>query len=559
MSRAAPSVRTDSLVSLSAAINCTMGYVGSRSCSQACRESAFGSDVSADLNVCLKACNTGPFGMIHRTSAGDPQPPGGLGRRGHLADGQRARYPAQPAVRGDLQLLGIPVLKAGPDPLDDVLGRLRVVRLDVDKTGGQDAVAVPLADQVDLGHLAGAELKAEAVHVGVEQRGEQPAVGPLGVRQPAERPEADMHDERAAGDPVHDLVDGLDQVLRRPVLGGVRGGQRLLDLNAVAAGRHQPLDVGADGRDEGVRAVAAVAVDGAEVQLRGDAVRPRHADLGPAVRAGAQEFILAGEVPDRLDLVERLPHLVDGEHVPADRAEPARRGPQREAGHLAGDPLDPAAAPVLAVGEDVEPGVFLVADGEPAVVVEELGPVRGPEPPLLIAVGHDIPPAGPRPAAGGGDRQRRRVAVVTHDRPLSELISSAWMCPLLAITSARSVVSCGRPSKRVSVPPASSRMSWPATMSQASMAYSQYASRRPAAIAHSVSAGEPSERTPPATDISRVTRRAYASISAGTTVCACATMSARPSRSAAETRSGAPSTVAPWPGSAAYISSRTGS
>src|SRR5450756_552964 len=194
MSRAAPSVRTDSLVSLSAAINCTMGYVGSRSCSQACREAAFGRGVSADLNFWLKACNTGPFGMIDCKSAGDPQPPGGLGRRGHLADGQRARYPAQPAVRGDLQLLGIPVLKAGPDPLDDVLGRLRVVRLDVDKTGGQDAVAVPLADQVDLGHLAGAALKAEAVHVGVEQRGEQPAVGPLGVRQPAERPEADMHD-----------------------------------------------------------------------------------------------------------------------------------------------------------------------------------------------------------------------------------------------------------------------------------------------------------------------------------------------------------------------------
>ena len=34
-------------------------------------------------------------------------------------------------------------------------------------------------------------------------------------------------------------------------------------------------------------------------------------------------------------------------------------------------------------------------------------------------------------------------------------------------------------------------------MSQASIAYSQYASSRPAAIAHSVSAGEPRDRTPP--------------------------------------------------------------
>ena len=40
------------------------------------------------------------------------------------------------------------------------------------------------------------------------------------------------------------------------------------------------------------------------------------------------------------------------------------------------------------------------------------------------------------------------------------------------------------------------------------MVYSQYASSRPAAIAHRVSAGEPSERTPPVTDISRSTRRA---------------------------------------------------
>ena len=45
-------------------------------------------------------------------------------------------------------------------------------------------------------------------------------------------------------------------------------------------------------------------------------------------------------------------------------------------------------------------------------------------------------------------------------------------------------------------------------MSHASIAYSQYASSRPAAMAHSVSAGDPSERTPPATDISRSTSAA---------------------------------------------------
>ncbi len=74
-----------------------------------------------------------------------------------------------------------------------------------------------------------------------------------------------MHDERAAADAVDDLVDEIDQVFRGTALGCVRGGQRFLDLDVVAAGRHQVLDVPADGRDERFGAVAAVAVDRAEV------------------------------------------------------------------------------------------------------------------------------------------------------------------------------------------------------------------------------------------------------------------------------------------------------
>ena len=150
---------------------------------------------------------------------------------------------------------------------------------------------------------------------------------------------------------------------------------------------------------------------------------------------------------------------------------------------------------MLAVGEDVEPGALLVVDGELAVVVEQFLPVGRAEPAGLLPVGDHVPPARPGPAAGGGDRQRVRVPIIAHcllpfpcssadrgrwytgctqrstqrsrghARSASAVISSGWMCPLLATTSTRSALSCGRPSNSVSRPPACSRISCPAAMS----------------------------------------------------------------------------------------------
>ena len=57
-------------------------------------------------------------------SAGLAEAAGRLRSGGHLADREVARDPAQAAVGGDLQPLGIAVLQAGADPLDDVLRRL---------------------------------------------------------------------------------------------------------------------------------------------------------------------------------------------------------------------------------------------------------------------------------------------------------------------------------------------------------------------------------------------------------------------------------------------------
>jgi hypothetical protein len=181
-----------------------------------------------------------------------------------------------------------------------------------------------------------------------------------------------------------------------------------------STGRDELFDVGADGGNQRVGALAAGAVCRAEVELGRDAIRAGHADLRTAVRPCPEELILSGVVPDRLDLVERLDHLVDREHVPADRAELARRGLERQAGHLPCDALDPAAPAVLPVGEDVQARRLLIVDGQLAVVVEQLLAVGGAEAAFPLGVREDVEPAGPRPAASGRDRQCRRVLVVSH-------------------------------------------------------------------------------------------------------------------------------------------------
>src|ERR1700751_5533357 len=144
---------------------------------------------------------------------------------------------------------------------------------------------------------------------------------------------------------------------------------------------------GRDGGGEGG------AVRGGEVELGRDAVRAGHADLRAAARACPEELVLSGVVPDRLDLVERLDHLVDREHVPADRAELARRGLERQAGHLPCDALDPAAPAVLAVGEDVQARRLLIVDGQLAVVVEQLLAVGGDEAAFPLGIREDVEPA----------------------------------------------------------------------------------------------------------------------------------------------------------------------
>src|SRR5215469_15917935 len=97
--------------------------------------------------------HSGISGRAHRIarlltderSASFAEAAGRLRGRGHLADREGARDAAQAAVGRDLQPLGVAVLQAGPDQLDDVVRCLGVVRLDVDEPGGQDEVAVPVA------------------------------------------------------------------------------------------------------------------------------------------------------------------------------------------------------------------------------------------------------------------------------------------------------------------------------------------------------------------------------------------------------------------------------
>src|SRR5216684_2077155 len=91
-----------------------------------------------------------------------PQTPCGLGGSAQLLLGEIARHARESAVTGDFQLLRRTILQANTQALDEVLWRLGVVSLNVDEPGGEDAVTVPVADQLDLCHLARAELNAES-------------------------------------------------------------------------------------------------------------------------------------------------------------------------------------------------------------------------------------------------------------------------------------------------------------------------------------------------------------------------------------------------------------
>ena len=136
----------------------------------------------------------------------------------------------------------------------------------------------------------------------------------------------------------------------------------LVELHDVGAGREQVLDLGIDrgGIVERQRRLVAVVVVLALLR-HGEGARHRHLDL--AVGVGAQEFDVA-----HLDRMP-APDLADDARHDGEAAGAVRRLAgivEVDAVERGGEAVGIALAPLLAVGDDVEAGALLVADGDAA-------------------------------------------------------------------------------------------------------------------------------------------------------------------------------------------------
>ena len=154
----------------------------------------------------------------------------------------------------------------------------------------------------------------------------------------------------------------------------------LVDLDEIGAGREQILDLGID-RDRIIMGHLGLVVVKIVLRLLGHGERARHGDLDLPVGILAQEFDVAG--------LDRVP--------PHDRADHPRHriglaaAVERHAGIVevdavqrGGEAVGIAFAAHLAVGDDVEPGPLLVADGDQGGVVHRLVEPFRRDPPQFL-------------------------------------------------------------------------------------------------------------------------------------------------------------------------------
>ena len=189
--------------------------------------------------------------------------------------------------------------------------------------------------------------------------------------------EADMRRGRAL-DAVERAVERLDAERLR--LLPARLHPRLVDLHDVGAGAEQVLDLGIDGRRVVHGELLVVAVE-VVLALHRHGERARHRDLDRAVGMGAQELDVA-----HLDRM-LAPDLADDARHGGDAAAAGRNLAgilQVDAVERGGEPVGVAFPPLLAVGDDVEAGALLVADGEHGGVVLRLLEQVGLDPPQIV-------------------------------------------------------------------------------------------------------------------------------------------------------------------------------
>ena len=168
----------------------------------------------------------------------------------------------------------------------------------------------------------------------------------------------------------------------------------LVDLHDVGAGGEQVLDLLVDRGRIVERQLLLVLVE-IVLRLLRHGERAGHGDLDRAVGVGAQELDVA-----HLDRV-LAPDLADDARHRIGMAAAVERGAgivDVDAVERGGEAVRVALAPHLAVGDDVEPGALLVADGERAW--------RRPAPARAIPAPRATAPARAR-AAGSGRRASR--------------------------------------------------------------------------------------------------------------------------------------------------------
>ena len=155
---------------------------------------------------------------------------------------------------------------------------------------------------------------------------------------------------------------------------------RLVDLHDVGAGGEQILDLGIEGGRIVERHRLGVAVK-IVLRLLAQGERARHRRLDRAAGVGAQHRKIAQyDGPRPADRADHARHR----NGPAGPAQRRARPFHVDAVERRGETVGIAFAPLLAVGDDVEPGALLVADREDGGVVLRRFEMLGRDAPEIV-------------------------------------------------------------------------------------------------------------------------------------------------------------------------------
>ena len=250
-----------------------------------------------------------------------------------------------------------------------------------------------LAEDLDLGHLAVGELEHQLVDLEAEHRLEDGTVRPPRERSAEVVAEAEMRPEPGA--PDHGCHRRVEQ--GREVGRGLRmdRGRRLVDLDEVRAGGDEAIQLRPQDRHERLRGGVPRRVDLARPvgQPAGQRVRPGEGHLQRPGRARDRVAIL-GDDAEAVGRGDRLEDLEAVLLVVRPGPQPSRRWQRADARHVPVElGREEAGPPHLAVADDVDAGLLLVAQGEVHRVVEHLLEVGRAE---LAALGSVDPGHEPR-------------------------------------------------------------------------------------------------------------------------------------------------------------------